>query len=161
GHLWRLAAGGTTPERLTTLPGRYLQPVWSADGNSIRVSHWDPALTWLATDEGWEVLRVPATGGKVERVQPDGPLAAINEDGGGRSYRVVGTKLVGTRPRPEESLPIVAEAHYRVVPAPNGKWVAVEQKLDVYLVALPAALPTTDSFAIDLGPKLERLVRLT
>jgi Tol biopolymer transport system component len=163
GHLWRLAAGSSEPERLTRQPGRYLYPTWSRDGSSIVVSHWDPTLAREIGDAGWEVIRVPAAGGAPERLRAPGPLVSTGVDPIGRSYRLVGDRLIGTRVAARNALKqqVVAESQFNVVPSPDGKWAAIQQKQDVYLTPLTGALSTADSIAIDLGPKQSRLVRLT
>jgi Tol biopolymer transport system component len=163
GHLWRLGANGTTPERLTKTPGRYLYPVWSPDGTKIVVNHWDPALGWPGDGKGWELLEVPAAGGPPVTLRGPGRAEPAGSDAGGRSWRLVGNRLIGTkleRANPKK-LELAVESRYQVVPSPSGRWAAVQQKQDVYLTAIPTVLSKSDSIAIDLGPGGRRLIRLT
>src|SRR5262249_53616719 len=44
GYLWRVAANGGQPERLTAIPGVYHCPAWSPDGHSIAVVRRQPKL---------------------------------------------------------------------------------------------------------------------
>lgn len=132
GKLWRVPGGGGTPTELIRAAGRYLHPTWTVDGKSIRVNRWDPSVTYVPGGAGWELVRVPAEGGRAETLRTTGTLV---------SAALGGSKAV-------------------VVPSPNGKWVAIHQKLDVYLAPLPATAGRGDSAIIELGAAA-RLRRLT
>jgi Tol biopolymer transport system component len=43
GHVWKTAAGGGAPERITKDPGDYVDPVWSPDGSTIIVARGEGA----------------------------------------------------------------------------------------------------------------------
>ena len=43
GHVWKVAAGGGEPVRLTKEPGDYVDPVWSPDGASLVVARGEGA----------------------------------------------------------------------------------------------------------------------
>lgn len=67
GFLWVVPATGGTARRVSSAPGEYLGPVWSADGRAIAASRgpgpkpdwWNP---W-DDSAGWQVVRFAATGG--------------------------------------------------------------------------------------------------
>lgn len=44
GYLWRISSNGGTPEQLTTVPGLYQHPSWSADGKKIVVVYYKNEL---------------------------------------------------------------------------------------------------------------------
>lgn len=143
GQLWRVPAEGGQPTQLTREAGRYLHPAWTADGASLLVNRWDPSVTYVPEGAGWELIRVPAAGGPASPVRPAGTLVSTGLSGAARSYRLGGAPLEAV-----------------VVPSPAGKWVAIQQKLDVYLARLPAPAGRGDSVAIELGAPA-RLRRLT
>ncbi|MEO8449601.1 MAG: amidohydrolase family protein, partial [Gemmatimonadota bacterium] len=138
-------------------------PIWSANGATILVNRWDPSLTYVGGGVGWELLRVPAAGGAAEQVRTAGTLMSAGLDAAGRAYRLVGTKLVASRAYQKDPWihPALGGSEAEVVPSPNGKWVAIQQKLDVYLAPLPASAGRGDSAVVELGRGPDRLRRLT
>lgn len=162
GQLWRVPAEGGAPTQVTQEAGRYLHPAWSVDGTNIRVNRWDPSVTYVPGGSGWELVRVPATGGRAESLRTAGALVSAALDAAGRSYQLVGTKLVASLVYRKDPWmhPAVGGSEALAVPSPDGKWVAIQQKLDVYLARLPAAAGRGDSAVIELGGTA-RLLRLT
>jgi Tol biopolymer transport system component len=76
GHLWKVAAAGGKPTRLTTRPGEFLNPVWSPDGRSIVAVKGAGAMLRGLTmsDNGWlDLVRVPSGGGGESLVYRMGP----------------------------------------------------------------------------------------
>ena len=43
GHVWKVAAAGGAPQRLTRAPGDYTDPAWTADGRQVIVARGDGA----------------------------------------------------------------------------------------------------------------------
>ncbi len=43
GHVWKVAATGGTPQRLSREPGDYTDPAWTADGKQVIVARGDGA----------------------------------------------------------------------------------------------------------------------
>lgn len=85
GHLWKVEAGGGTPQRLTTRLSEYLHPAWSPDGRELLVSRGTdgPARgRGIAYDPYWELVRVPADGGEGT------PVVRLDTDGGGARTQV-------------------------------------------------------------------------
>ncbi|HVT39732.1 MAG TPA: hypothetical protein VHE78_11845 [Gemmatimonadaceae bacterium] len=65
GHVWKVAANGGTPQRLTRTPGDYVDPVWSADGKSVVIARGEGATARqrTMTHNAWfEVVRLPSNG---------------------------------------------------------------------------------------------------
>ena len=67
GHLWRVRAdGASSPERLSTSPGEYLNPAWSADGASLILARGAGETargrTW-SENRHYDIIRIPASGG--------------------------------------------------------------------------------------------------
>ena len=66
GALWKVAAGGGTPQRLTSEPAEYVQPTWTPDGQQIVVSRGagETARGRTFDANAWfDLVRVPAGGG--------------------------------------------------------------------------------------------------
>ena len=64
GHLWKVAASGGAPQRLTAEAGEYIHPVWSPDGRSIVVVRGAGATAQGRTvmhDPWFDLVRVSAT----------------------------------------------------------------------------------------------------
>jgi Tol biopolymer transport system component len=64
GHVWKVAAGGGNPTRLTKDEGDYVDPVWSPDGRSVVVAQGDGATARqrTLTHEGWyDLVRLSAS----------------------------------------------------------------------------------------------------
>ena len=157
GGLWRIHGDGSGLEQLAA-GARFLYPEWTADGDRVVVNRWAPALTYTATGSGWEVVSVGIKGD--ERViRRPGRLARSAFDLGGRVYRVEGDRLIASKPAAIDpwTHPAVAGASALVKPSPDGRWVAIQQKFDVYLAPAPAS----DSFDIDLSARNAAVRRLT
>src|SRR5437667_10396003 len=91
-----------------------------------------------------------------------GPLVRSALDAEGRVYRLQGNRLLASpsaRKDPWEH-PAVAGSAAEVAPSPDGKWVAIQQKQDIYLAPLPARAPN-DSVVLELGAGESGLKRLT
>jgi Tol biopolymer transport system component len=64
GHVWKVAAGGGTPVRLTKDPSDYVDPVWSPDGRSVVVGRGEGATARqrTITHNAWyDLVRLTAT----------------------------------------------------------------------------------------------------
>jgi cytosine/adenosine deaminase-related metal-dependent hydrolase len=135
----------------------------TASGDVV-VNRWSPVMTYVANGTGWELLSL----GRASAPQPPepirgpGPLARAAVDTVGLEYRVRGTRLVAVR-NPARSAwvhPAVAGSNAVVAPSPDGRWLAIENKQDIYLTQLPA-IAAGDSLTIDLASESSRLVRIT
>ncbi len=159
GHLWRVGADGRGAVQLTTIGSRYLYPWWSADGRDLLVNRWDPALTYMPTSPGWQVIRVPAGGGEPRLERRAGPPVRGAANLEGWAYRLQAGRLVATRVtgRDPWTHPAIAGAPVHVVPSPDGAALALVYQHDVYLARTPGRTRGADSLSIDL----EGLVRLS
>jgi len=71
GHLWKVAASGGEPERLTPRPGEFFNPAWSPDGQSIVLVRGSGATARgraLVATQRYELVRIAASGGETEHV---------------------------------------------------------------------------------------------
>lgn len=165
GHLW-LADRSGRRTRLTQDAGIYLRPSFSADGKTIYFDRWPAALERMPDDQEWEVARVSASGGKPVAVasvhaatygdpaRPDARFFSKKGKDGFELHRLdlaTGTpaKLLSLKDTPED-----------VRLSPDGRWLAVEQFQDVYLLPVPSAgAPLTAGSATRISRKGGRYIR--
>jgi len=134
----------------------------SPDGRSVLVNRWSPALNYVPAGTGWELWSQPLSGAEPSRVRGAGLLARGAADTSGYEYRVSGNRLVATR-RGNQAFwvhPAVAGSNAQVTPSPDGRWIAVQQKQDIYVASLPRVAPG-DSLVLDLSADATGLRRLT
>jgi len=160
GHLWRVKPG-EKPVRLSTEPGRYLNPIVSPDGYSVMVNRWAPALNYVPGGAGWELWTFPLRQGASGLYGAPGMLRRT-ADTSGFEYRVTGNTLIASRRNNHYYWihPAIAGTNALVTPSPDGRWVAIQQKQDIYLAPLPRVV-VGDSLTIDLSPSATGLRRLT
>ena len=82
-RLWVMDLPNGTPKRLTTSDDGEHSPVWSPDGKSIAYISWN--------EEGGDIWRVPAAGGKPEKLTKS---SAFYDD---IAYSPTGTRIVALR----------------------------------------------------------------
>jgi len=93
GQLWTISATGGDPQQVTTVPGEYLNPVWSPDGATIAYSRGSGATLrgrdWTR-NEWYDLVLQPASGGETQTLVrlggQDGPGARAQFGPGGRIY---------------------------------------------------------------------------
>jgi Tol biopolymer transport system component len=76
GHVWKVAAGGGKPRRLSTRPGEYLNPVFSPDGGTVVVLKGAGAMFRGQTmaENGWfDLVGIPSGGGDERLITRIGP----------------------------------------------------------------------------------------
>lgn len=160
GHVWTLSAKGGEPRKVTEDSGEYLNPVWSADGARIVVSRGAGAT---ARGRGWpdnpwyDLLSLPAAGGAAEVVARGIKPAAEGVDVVRASFGPEGqlfyperttekqdgkekpaTLLVSVKPDGGDRRVHMKFRHASEATAsPDGRWVAFQEGLNVYLVPLP------------------------
>ena len=160
GHVWTVPASGGEATRLTAKPGRYLYPAWTEDSAAILVSRWPPALHYESVDANyWQLLRIAVDAGGTTVLTPPSVPAKVAHGNGGRYWAQVGDKLMLMHAEPDAAAPsLVARiagtgprGGARAIPSPDGRWVAIRQYNDVYVVAMPNAddsePPTIDAMA--------------
>jgi Tol biopolymer transport system component len=65
GHVWKVGISGGAPQRLTRMPGDYVDPVWSGDGKSIIIARGEGATARqrTMTHNAWfDLVRLPSNG---------------------------------------------------------------------------------------------------
>ena len=159
GHLWRVSSEGGKPERLTELPGSYLNPSWAGDGQSIAVSRWPAALTPRWFGPQWELIRITPGDGSITQLTDPGLPPQSSPGRGNRLFHVLGGRLrsVDARGREPRTHALIDPRVQAVVPSPDGRWLAVEYQEDVYLVSLPAGIFAGGPSEIDLPGTGKRL----
>lgn len=157
GHVWlAAAAGGAPPQRLTTVPAFYTDPVFSPDGSRIvsrRGSAWmrsqTPSefgglrisldLVWIPIEGGDARLIVPARGLGSPHFGPEEDRIYLYSRDGLISLRFDGTdrrthlKVTG-RQRPEAPQPPPAQ---EVLIRPDGKWAMAKVDNQLYAISVP------------------------
>ncbi len=155
GHVYRVAADGGQPTRLTTSPALYNNPVWSPDGARIVTVRgpgraYDEALTRGVPGGADDLIWIPAAGGDAtviaparyanhhfttnpDRIYAYGPsdgLVSFRWDGTDRKehVKVVGAGSPGSSNSPSASL---------VTMAPRGDWALARVGNHVYAVTVP------------------------
>ncbi len=165
GHLWRVRAdASSTPERLTSAAGEYLNPAWSADGGTIVFVRGTGATrrgkTW-SDNQYYDIVSMPAAGGVVST------LARIQDQQLGQVVRpsVAGGRVYFLNQRRRERAASTLESvlmaggdrreHLRfrssddAVVSPDGARVAYVEGALIQIKVLggkvPAAVPGPDS----------------
>jgi len=160
GHVWKVRPGGR-PQRLTQQTGEYLHPSWTPDGRWIVANRWTEALSRPTGDArgdmGWELVRLSAAGGAAEVVRSAGPLVKVEHGplgmlaaaarGSGAAPRAgvaspyeLAVRLRGADSAGRLALPIVGDPP-NVQPSPDGRWIASQQKQNIYLSPASGVAP--------------------
>jgi hypothetical protein len=161
GHVWKVAADGGEPVRLTSTAGEYLHPVWSPDGRElliVRGVREASAFIW-GDNTGYEIARLPAEGGEPkvvtrasrpmfvydpysrrrEIVRPSfGPGGRIffpeqREDEGWFVTDLVSVDRNGG----DRRVHAVFRNADEVAPSPDGRWLAWEEGDEVFVHPFP------------------------
>jgi len=159
GHIWKVAASGGTPQRLTQQAGEYIHPVLSPDGGSIVVARGSGSTArggTLSESLAYELVRVFLGGGAAElvaRVNPPlgrGQIVRPSFGAGGRIFypeqkmettegrqevfsELVSVQMSGNDKRVHLEFPNADE----MVVSPDGRWVAFQEGDNIYLTSLP------------------------
>jgi hypothetical protein len=145
GHVWRVPARGGEPQRLTTHPAYYANPVWSADGSMIAYIREDPAADRNRNSNNRGFIEwVPSTGGDPRSVvsAPSDNVLTFTAADSRITFAESGT-LVSVRPDGTERREVATvEGAAEMVPSPDGRWLAFTLREEVYVAALPPTLET-------------------
>ncbi len=166
GHLWRVAAEGGVPTRLSETASEYIHPVWTPDGSGIVAARGVGApargRSW-SQNLRYDLVRVPAAGGEAAVITrtlrpfnagrplmprrqivapsfgPDGRLFFPEQsrwERDGRQQDV--TRLVSVEPDgSDRRVHLTFPFADEAAPSPDGRWVAFSEGDNVYLTALP------------------------
>ena len=171
GQLWTIAASGGEPHAVTTQPGEYLNPTWSADSATLAYSRGSGATLrgrdW-ARNEWYDIVLQPASGGAGQTLArvggnegpgvrpqfgPDGRIYFIEhrfERGQGPFDGKSVTDLVsvqkdGTDHRVHANFPYATIVQV----SPDSKQVAYQEGDNVYVAALPLGVTGQEAIRID------------
>ncbi len=158
GHLWkaRLPRPGrrARPERLTSTPNQYANPVYAPDGQRIaflagsgRVNRGNDLgselylqIRWMrATGGASELVTTTANRGSNRRMprlrwSADGTRILYQETDDEKTY-LTSVKLDGSA----ERRLVENERAEEIVPSPDGRWIAFKELHNVYVAPLPKA----------------------
>ena len=166
GNVWKVAATGGVPQKVTSEPGDYVDPVWSPDGKLIVVARGEGATArqrtlthnaWYdvialnanaaAGDTGVEISKVlrpsGASVGNEARRQlvrpsfgPEGRVFWIDEKAGAGG-RGGGTALMSSKlDGSDKQEDLSFPAADEIVPSPTGEYVAFQEGDNVYLAPM-------------------------
>lgn len=160
GHVYKVAAGGGEPIKLTTEAAEYINPVWSPDGKTIVAARSSGATfrgQMLAENNWYDLVAIDAgsTAGAARTIvtvnPPNGRLShrrasvkpSFGPDGrvfypeifgeGPLRTELRSVKLDGSDRRTHATVPEADE----VAVSPDGKWLAFQEGDNVYLTAMP------------------------
>ncbi|HET7274651.1 MAG TPA: amidohydrolase family protein [Longimicrobiaceae bacterium] len=165
GHIWKVDAGGGTPQQITTAPAFYTNLEWSPDGRSIIAIRGGGATArgrTVTANSFFEIVRVPADGGEAEFVTtiskptgmspgsyarraiprpsfgPDGRIFFPDPTDEGPDDGGVVTSLVSVAPDgSDRRVHLTLPNAVDVTPSPDGRYVAFEQGGNVYVTPFP------------------------
>jgi Tol biopolymer transport system component len=142
-----------TVSRLTNLPGRNNQPVWTPDGKNIVFASWEhgaPGIYWIRADGAGEAQRMTETNGGIviqypHSFSPDGKLLAFSQSGFGTPAEIWIAPIEGDRdhPRLGKAEAFLHNSFSQWDPAfsPDGHWLAYESNesgsYEVYVRPFP------------------------
>lgn len=156
GHIWKRSTDGTgQPQRLTTVPAYYRDPIWSLDGSRIvalraprREKVENPVefgagagldLVWLPAEGGEVRLISPARGASTPHFGPEVDRVYVTTPAGLVSMRFDGTdrrthvKVSGKKGSFGDE-PAAADV---ILLRPDGRWALALVTNQVYVFALP------------------------
>ena len=165
GQLWKAPVDGGSPQVLTTEPGEYINPSWSADGSEVVLARGSGATlrgrAW-GNNIWYDIVRVPANGGAAKFVaRVDRAFSDVFEliarrqiveplfGPGGRIYyaefapsktegEFADTTFVSVRPDgSDRRVHFVFPAADEAEPSPDGRWIAYQEADNLYLMPFP------------------------
>jgi Tol biopolymer transport system component len=143
GAVWRIAASGGEPTRLTPGSGEYLEPAWTPDGETLVVSRGAGATArgqGLGRSNYWDLVSVPVAGGSptvlTRTARPDRVTFAGDRmffvEPSGRGQLLVSLRKDGVDRREHQRLISAGEAAV----SPDGQWVAFTVGGNAFLTPL-------------------------
>ena len=161
GALWKVSRDGGAPLRLSIDAGRYFYASWNNDDAAVKANFWPASLDYNSFDSTqWRLISAPASGGEAKRSSPPALPEVVSHDSRGGYWVQLADKLAFASTPEATPTPIAsvsgAATGAQVFPSPDGKWVAVWQYNDIYLLPMPqnrgSDLPVID--AIKSGKRL-------
>jgi len=159
GHVWKVPKTGGAPQRLTQVPGMYVNPAWSPDGRIVAMARGSGEMLRgrMPSDEiAFALLSVPAAGGPVQPIVdvmsrggkivapefgPEGRIFYLESapgGGGGGGGQGAGAHFKSVRTDGYDlRTHMILEAVDEAAPSPDGKWLAFQRGDNMYLAPLP------------------------
>jgi Tol biopolymer transport system component/imidazolonepropionase-like amidohydrolase len=145
GHVMKIRPEGGAPIELAHQSGTYMWPSWSPDGARLVVNRWAKVLNRDLESPQWELALLPVEGNG--RLTPIIKTGALSRTGFSADGRIVFTRRRVGRALVLESLNQMGQDHQKhlaaggfvqdVVPSPDGRWLALHWREDIYLVPYP------------------------
>lgn len=143
GRLRVIGVDGQGGRDVVATPGHYVSPAFSPDGKTIVYRTAGPDTdreVTFATDPG--IYIVPAAGGTPRKVTDSGQEPLFNRDGTRvfvRDRRGEQTVLRSvTLDGADEIVHVQSENAIQIVPSPDNKWVAFEERFKTWVMPFPA-----------------------
>jgi Tol biopolymer transport system component/imidazolonepropionase-like amidohydrolase len=165
GHVWKIAASGGEPQRLTPEPGEYLNPVWSPDGQQLVVTRGSGATLrgrTVSNNLWYELCRLPAGGGVVTPIVtvnrpynggrplmprrpivqatfgPDGRIYYPETSGPTKDQRSDFTEFASVRPDgSDRRVHVIFPFVDEASISPTGRWLAFQEGDNTYVLPFP------------------------
>jgi imidazolonepropionase-like amidohydrolase len=181
GHVWKVPKTGGPPQRLTQLPGMYVNPTWSSDGQRIIVARGSGEMLRgrMPSDEAAFTLEsIPSAGGAAQvvvdvtsrggkivapKLGPDGRIFYLESGPGGGGGGGGGTQLKSVRLDGfDVRTHMILEASDEAAPSPDGQWLAYSRGDNMFIAPLawPGMAGEPIRLTVDSPPIVSRRLTL-
>ncbi|HLF13452.1 MAG TPA: amidohydrolase family protein [Bacteroidota bacterium] len=148
----KVSADGSSPKKLTTAPGHYVEPKFSPDGSKIvyRRTGGDN-LRGTAWSRETGIYWIPAGGGKGTLITGEGSEPVFTPSGD-RVYLSSGEEsksaLVSVGLKGEDRrVHFTSDNAAQFLPSPDARWMAIVERFNVYISVFPKT-----GKAVQIGP---------
>jgi Tol biopolymer transport system component len=142
GAIYKVAAKGGTPVKLTTKMGHYVEPSFSSDDKKIvyhKISGDNLRGNTYSKETG--IFWIPAEGGTGTLVTEEGSIPLFNKAGDriflisneGDNTALISVGLNGQQRR----VHMTSENAQEILPSPDEKWIALVERYNAYIAVFP------------------------